>query len=289
MFILKAASGLAVFTVLLSAAKYLKKVKKLHSLINSGPVPLYHQVRKIIRDKILSGEWAYGEELPSELRLCEEFNLCRGTIQQAMEGLVAEGLIVRQKGKGTFVTYRKVKLDLFLEPGFPNAGKNRENSYTELLSAKKETAKSFILSKLKISDLQEVCVFERKHFIKNKPVMLDYSYIIAEFGEELFEKDLENVAMYKYLESAASDILNVYRLDICAIPLDKYEQYQLDFPPGNVGLQLQCLASFGDRPVMFNRRIYRGDSCNLFFELTTFDAHQKLEASVVEVEIADHT
>ena len=75
---------------------------------HNSPIPLYYQLREQIRENILSGKWDYGKELPAELKLCEELNLSRATVKQAMDGLVQEGLIERKKGKGTFVIYRQM-------------------------------------------------------------------------------------------------------------------------------------------------------------------------------------
>ena len=71
----------------------------MRKLKSDSPIPLYYQLREIIRDKIISSEWEYGKEIPSELKLCDEFNLCRATVKQALDGLVNEGLIVRKKEK----------------------------------------------------------------------------------------------------------------------------------------------------------------------------------------------
>ena len=76
-------------------------------LKSDSPIPLYYQLREIIRDKIMNEDWGYGTEIPSELKLCDEFNLCRATVKQAMDGLVNEGLIVRQKRKRIFCSLSK--------------------------------------------------------------------------------------------------------------------------------------------------------------------------------------
>lgn len=81
-------------------------MKKLKS---DSPIPLYYQLREIIRDKIMNEDWGYGTEIPSELKLCDEFNLCRATVKQAMDGLVNEGLIVRKKGKDLLWSIKKLQ------------------------------------------------------------------------------------------------------------------------------------------------------------------------------------
>ncbi len=69
-----------------------------------GAPPLYLQVSDILRKRILEGHWQNGEALASELQLCEEFSIARGTLRQALDKLASEGLLSRERGRGTFVT-----------------------------------------------------------------------------------------------------------------------------------------------------------------------------------------
>jgi GntR family transcriptional regulator len=69
--------------------------------------PIYIQAAETLRARILSGY--YGDRLDGELKLVQEFNASRRTIQQALEVLVREGLLVRQQGAGTFINRRGVE------------------------------------------------------------------------------------------------------------------------------------------------------------------------------------
>lgn len=66
-------------------------------------VPLYHQVYLILREHIRSGVYAPGLALPSEADLCDEFEVSSITVKRAMRELANDGVIVRLRGKGSFV------------------------------------------------------------------------------------------------------------------------------------------------------------------------------------------
>src|SRR5256885_12901321 len=66
--------------------------------------PLYHQTAEILRSRIVQNVWKQGDRLPSESQLCEEFGVSSITMRRAVATLVAEGLLVRLQGKGTFVS-----------------------------------------------------------------------------------------------------------------------------------------------------------------------------------------
>jgi GntR family transcriptional regulator len=66
--------------------------------------PLNEHVRQRLLEGIAAGEWAPGAAIPTESALAAAFDVAIGTIRKAVDGLVAEGLLVRRQGKGTFVT-----------------------------------------------------------------------------------------------------------------------------------------------------------------------------------------
>lgn len=69
-------------------------------------LPLYHRVYASLRDDILAGRYARGAALPSERSVMKLFGVARVTARHAIETLAAEGLIVRERGRGTFVKTR---------------------------------------------------------------------------------------------------------------------------------------------------------------------------------------
>ena len=70
-------------------------------------IPLYHQVKEAIYNKILEGYWARGEPIPSERNLSEMMGVSRITVIRALKELTAAGILRREKGRGTFVAEQK--------------------------------------------------------------------------------------------------------------------------------------------------------------------------------------
>ncbi|MDA8374850.1 MAG: GntR family transcriptional regulator [Actinomycetota bacterium] len=65
--------------------------------------PLRVVVREELRRRILAGEWAVGERLPTEDELCREFAVSRVTVRSAIQALAAQGLVDIRHGSGTYV------------------------------------------------------------------------------------------------------------------------------------------------------------------------------------------
>lgn len=70
-----------------------------------GAVPLYIQIKKIIRDKIISKEYAPGDSIPSEAQLQEIFHVSRITARQAIAQLESEGLVERLPARSAVNLY----------------------------------------------------------------------------------------------------------------------------------------------------------------------------------------
>jgi len=68
---------------------------------------LYERLRDYLLDEIRSGRLGPGARIPSELALAEQFSVSRITSKKALETLERDGLIVRYRGKGSFVTERQ--------------------------------------------------------------------------------------------------------------------------------------------------------------------------------------
>jgi len=75
---------------------------------------LYVQIYTIIKEKIESGEWPAGTQIPTEDELCRAYDVSKVTVREAIQELVREGYLRRQQGKGTFVLYSVPYLGLVM-------------------------------------------------------------------------------------------------------------------------------------------------------------------------------
>ena len=72
-------------------------------LSNAGQEPIYAQIARQIKQQILSGQLRAGEPLPSIRLLAKELRISVITTKRAYEELEADGFIVTQAGRGSFV------------------------------------------------------------------------------------------------------------------------------------------------------------------------------------------
>ena len=75
--------------------------------------PLYAQIREQIFEALRSGRWSVNNPLPSETKLASEFSVSQGTIRKAIDDLVAQNILYRHQGRGTFIRRHDEQQSLF--------------------------------------------------------------------------------------------------------------------------------------------------------------------------------
>lgn len=250
----------------------------------SSPLPLYYQLREQIREKIISDEWSYGYEIPSELSLCESLHLSRATVRQAIDDLVNENMLVRMRGKGTYVTYKKAS-NFLIEPSFiGQAAHLGKQSTTKLVLNRKEALDRKLALELNLSIDMQVTHLKRVRYLDNKPVAIDDNFIFEKFADKLEGVDLEKDSIYAALG------YDHCRVGIRPTLIDAGDKQLLNIIAENdmpsypaLGMIVETVSYMGKEPIMLTRRCYRGDFCNLNLEYSFKNNTAELESSTVTI------
>ena len=70
----------------------------------NNPLPMYHQLRQILEDGILMGNFKGGERLHSERKLVEMFGISRPLVIKVLNEMTEAGLLYKKQGSGTYVS-----------------------------------------------------------------------------------------------------------------------------------------------------------------------------------------
>ena len=174
------------------------------NLKRNSPTPIFEQITKWMRDKIQAGEWHNNEQIPSESDLCENLNVSRGTIRKAIEVLIAERLLVRIHGKGTFV---KNKILLEQKPTWRLAGFSRDlisrgiPYSTKVVREQVIQPSEDVRNLLKLSPTDRIFNMQRLRKINEQPVLLIENHIVYDFCQGIEKVDFEENQLYVTLEN----------------------------------------------------------------------------------------
>ena len=214
--------------------------------------PLYKEVKIRITRGLAAGDWKPGAAIPSETRLAKHFNVSIGTIRKAIDELVAEKILLRQQGRGTFVATHNDDRTLFYFFHIAGQDGSRELPVTDLLSFRKGRAEAGEDARLGIPRGGRVLRVENLLKLGGKPVIFDEIVVPAVLFPDLDEGTFAGRAGTIYGLYQARYGINVIRISerLSAASATSKVAGLLGMRAGAPALVIKRVAfTYGDTPV----------------------------------------
>ena len=229
----------------------------------ASPLPLYHQLALAIGERIARGDYETGEAIPGELELAREFGVSRGTIRQAMERLVRSGLIVRHRGRGSFVARGPIDYPLgsFYSFAHEMAGRGIEESSRVLLQ-RRTRPPAAVGRALALPPGATTVRIVRLRLAGRRPFLLETSHVPDTLAPSLLDADLSRGSIYDVLEADGVRLTRITE-HVRSVSLDLRQAEVLRARPGSPGFALERLGVAGDVPAEFRHVIAPGDRVRL--------------------------
>ena len=141
--------------------------------------PLYDQIKVLLTQSLIGGEWHPGDMIPSEIELAARFKVSQGTVRKAIDSLAGENILIRRQGKGTFVaTHNEEGIKLrFLR--LTAASGQKEVLQNELISCSKSKADNRIAKILEIKAGAALIEIKRLLTFSGRPLIYDHIIVPA--------------------------------------------------------------------------------------------------------------
>lgn len=235
---------------------------KHQKLLPLSPIPLYSQLKDLLRTNILDGTYPALSQMPSESELGEIYKVSRITVRQALSDLHKEDLIFKIHGKGTFVAKPKAFQNVSKLQGLSEAmSQLGYEVLNQLVSFKYVAASPQVAERLKISDGTKVTEIKRVRLINREPVSLEITYIPQHIGEQLEKADLITRDIFLILENDCGLALGHADLAIDAISADAELMSALNVEEDSPIMRIERLTHSVDSvPIDFEYLYYRGDA-----------------------------
>ena len=220
------------------------------------------QVREYLRGLVVDAQ--PGSPTPSERELVQRFNVARMTVRQAMDALVAEGLLERIPGRGTFVAQ-------------PRRHVTGVSSFTEDMSrrgllpeaqnllARREQAGPGVAKALDITTGDAVIHWRRLRRADAVPMCIQDAYL----NEVLIPGFLQSgmpTSLYEALQ--ARGLRPTWTEDTVAADVaDDEEAELLEVAPGTVVLRHSRRALVGEKVIEVSRSVYRADRFTIWLQM----------------------
>ena len=244
---------------------------ELHASQNA--VPLYVQIAESLLERIVSGELAPDDRLPSERELSKSLNVSRMTLRMALNELDNKGLLVRRPGDGTYVAKPKIERQADkLAPFTKSMRKRGYQTGAKIIAFERRLAEVSIASQLKIAVSSPVYHIQRLRLINQEPVMLEKFSVPVYRFPDLDTHDLETRSFYEVAETEYGVAVRQARQSLEAVSATEFEAKLLAIAPGAPLMLERRLALDPDnQPVEYGHDLYRGDRFRFITEIAPLE------------------
>ncbi len=239
------------------------------TISRTSPLPLHYQLREVLRAGINGGAWRPGQRIPAESELCTRYRVSRITVRQAVAALVAEGLLYRARGRGTFVAAPRVSHVVSVLVSFTVEMAQRGLTTTSrILESGTVPAGERIRDALQVSPSEAVVAIRRLRFADGEPLALQTVYLPGSRFGGIDASRLATESLYRILEQEYGIQIvraqEVYR----PIVLRRVIAAALRASTRTAAFEVERTTFDSDnRPVEFVTSILRGDRMQLTLEL----------------------
>jgi GntR family transcriptional regulator len=237
-------------------------------------VPNYYRVENFLRERIRLGRLKPGDPVPPESQLVQQFGISRMTVRQALSRLVYDGLVVRHRGRGSFVAEPRLehtKMFLSFEEEMRAKG---ARPGIKLLDMRTEPAEGKVAENLDLSPGTPVIVLERLRLVDGLVVGYEIRYLPEPIGTALTDDEIHNQPLVPAVRRILGRPRTRLALRVTASVVRRKEAKVLETKVGAPALVREHTWYVDpDRPVQYGKSIFRGDRYQMSLEFTSTPRH----------------
>ncbi|MDH5540997.1 MAG: GntR family transcriptional regulator [Rhizobacter sp.] len=217
-------------------------------------MPLYRVAKRALLQAIETGACLPGDTLPSESELSAAFGISIGTLRKAVDELVAEHILVRRQGRGTFVATHDADRFLFQFFHIERSDGLHEAPTLDLLSYERQRADEDAAAALRLRVGDPVIQIENRLLLQGQAVIHDRLTLPAALFKGLSEKRFRDRpgTIYQLYQSDFGITVTGAIERARAGVADRSASRVLGLAHGLAVMQVRRTAlTFGDRPVEY--------------------------------------
>ncbi|MDQ2904730.1 MAG: GntR family transcriptional regulator [Chloroflexota bacterium] len=231
------------------------------TLERSNPLPLYYQLKEVLKQQIRAGHLAPHTAIPSEPELVTRYRVSRATVRQALTELVHEGLLYRQHGKGTFVCEPRVQQTVSeLSSTTQDIRRRGKRPGGVLLVSELVRGSDTIRERLRLTDEEQALRLERLRTADDEPFASEVDYLPYPRASGVYQRAKEAAEGSLYaLMSSEGLIPSISEQTVKPDRPTPREAELLRIQPDEAGLRIFC-TTFDETgsPIAYSELFYPG-------------------------------
>lgn len=239
-------------------------------------ISMYSQLASFIRHQVRLGVFNVNDKIVTENELCDILKISRTTVRLAMNELLEEGLIVRQRGKGSFVADKKINRKLNSLYNFSDSMREQGiKPHSVVLQAAVVEADEMAAQKLNLPEGQrKIFLLKRVRYGDDTPLLLETTAVPYNLCQGIEQYDFEVRSLYDVLKNQFGLNITHATERIDAIIINKSAAHHLQCPEKVMaGYQIERV-SFLESGFVFEytTSVTRADKCS--FKIDLFNTNQ---------------
>jgi len=237
---------------------------------HDSPVPYYFQLASFIEQQIKAKRLMPGQLMPSEQEMCENLSISRTVVRQAMASLERKGLISKQSGKRSAISYPTYNGSLMrnLRGFHEDAVSKGQKPTTRVLDFKVVRAESEVAEALQLKEGELVILLNRLRFLDGEPEVLVVTHIPERKCPNLIHEDLTNQSLYDVIARNYGLVITKGYRTVEAIALDRADAKLLGLRSKSPALLLKSVGLLEDgTPLEYFVAKHRGDRSRFRIDL----------------------
>lgn len=220
---------------------------------------LYLQLTRIFLNLISSGKWANGQQIPTESELCQQYQVSKITVRQAIKNLVSDGYLLKIQGKGTFV--RNIiqpsgfaMKTLFAEGMFGKEVHVEREVMVRVVQSREDSAREYLKTN------EDIYQIVSQRVVEGEPISLEESFIPISMLPGVHDLDFTDRSMLSMLQERGTTKIYkiVQTVEIAPVPKKYANQLMVEVDTPVLVIHRHFFG-FDETPVAYTRFLGRSD------------------------------
>ena len=215
-------------------------------------LPRYQQLRDDLVQRIAAGEWAPGDAIHTEAELSAAYAVSTGTLRKAIDLLVAEGVLTRSQGKGTFVRRPRFDSSLFRFFRFKSSSGEAVRPTARILQRAIAVPDDGVRQALQLGPRSKVIHLSRLRLVDDQPVLAEEIWLPRDGFEAVASLAIEDFGdlLYPLYERLCKQVVATARETLRVEQADKAIARTLAISAGHPVIRVNRVAlNFAGKPV----------------------------------------
>ncbi len=232
------------------------KVSK-SDLNRASPVPLWFQILSDLRTRLALGE--FEKKFPSDLELKTHYQVSRQTVREALRGLQSQGIITRERGRGSRIAAKEFEQSLGHLYSFARTAQSLGLDEYSRVVGFDEVRAGISAKHLSLDQADSVLRIKRIRILESEPIAYETIWIPNSLSIQMTKEDFQSGSIYDLFIKKCSLIVDQGEELIRPKLPSKEICRALNIAREIAILEVERTARSGETPVEFRRSILRGD------------------------------